>query len=199
VKEGDEKSVVFSLGLMIFSILSGEIPFQSFDGIQGGEMIMKGKRPEIERISSEFEDWIPVIERCWNSERKRKKEEERRRKEEEEKIEVPSSTSISMNSLIKAFGTIPPFEKIICDIRHSLGYQISVKIGTFKKEEKEELGSQIGYWVTRGAENLFQKKEGERILKELSPSEICFYGNGQIYLSCLNVLNISGGKKKRNL
>jgi hypothetical protein len=49
---------------MIFSILSGEIPFSSFDGIEGGEMIMKGKRPEIERISKEFKHWIPIIERC---------------------------------------------------------------------------------------------------------------------------------------
>jgi hypothetical protein len=65
IREGNEKSVVFVLGMIINSILNKEIPFKDFDSVAGGELIMKGQRPSVSLISKEHKEWMLVICNCF--------------------------------------------------------------------------------------------------------------------------------------
>jgi hypothetical protein len=68
VSEGNSETVVFSLGMILYSILNGNIPFNEIDGETAENMIISGKRPSIECISKVFKKWKDLIISCWNSE-----------------------------------------------------------------------------------------------------------------------------------
>jgi hypothetical protein len=48
IKEGNEESLVFSLGSLLYSCLTGIIPFNESDAKTAGNLIISGKRPSIE-------------------------------------------------------------------------------------------------------------------------------------------------------
>jgi hypothetical protein len=64
IKEGNEKSVVFVLGMIINSILNKEIPFKDVDCISAGELTVSGKRPSPSLIEKEHKGWMSVISSC---------------------------------------------------------------------------------------------------------------------------------------
>jgi hypothetical protein len=64
IREGNEKSVVFVLGMIINSILNKEIPFKDSDCISAADFIVSGKRPSISSIEKEHLKWISVISNC---------------------------------------------------------------------------------------------------------------------------------------
>ncbi|KAA6386532.1 MAG: hypothetical protein EZS28_017940, partial [Streblomastix strix] len=59
----NESSVVFSLGVIIWEMLTGEIPFGEVDAISASNRIMNGQRPSL----SGYEDTRlgNLIEKCW--------------------------------------------------------------------------------------------------------------------------------------
>jgi hypothetical protein len=58
IKEGNEKSVVFVLGMIINSMLEKEIPFKDVDCVSAGELIISGKRPSVSSIENEHKGWM---------------------------------------------------------------------------------------------------------------------------------------------
>jgi hypothetical protein len=74
VSEADSKTVVFSLGMIFYSILNENIPFIGFDGNTAGNMIVSGSRPSTKNIDEFFKKWVELIILCWNSERKNRPE-----------------------------------------------------------------------------------------------------------------------------
>jgi hypothetical protein len=70
VIEANEKSVVFSLGMIMYSILNQKIAFDGIEAETAGGMIIQGIRPSVEKITTEFPKWVGIIERSWKTERK---------------------------------------------------------------------------------------------------------------------------------
>jgi len=60
----DEKSDVFSFGIVLWEMITGSIPFEGMDPIQAGIAVATGKlRPEIPVDCNK--DWAAVIQKCW--------------------------------------------------------------------------------------------------------------------------------------
>jgi hypothetical protein len=68
--ESSEKTVVFSLGMIMYSILNQDIPFSGMSEEMSGKMIVSGERPSMERIISNHEKWVEMIENCWKQKEK---------------------------------------------------------------------------------------------------------------------------------
>jgi serine/threonine protein kinase len=61
IKEGNEKSVVFVLGMTVNSILNKEIPLKEVDCVSAGELIVSGKRPSTSLIEKKYKEWIKIL------------------------------------------------------------------------------------------------------------------------------------------
>jgi hypothetical protein len=61
IREGNEKSVVFVLGMTMNSILNKEIPFKDVDCISAGELIVSGKRPSTSLIEKKYKEWMKIL------------------------------------------------------------------------------------------------------------------------------------------
>jgi hypothetical protein len=68
VEEANEKTVLFSLSLCLFSILSGEIPFSEVDGEGGGNLLLSHRRPSLSSLEGEKNEWREIISRLWDEE-----------------------------------------------------------------------------------------------------------------------------------
>ncbi|KAH7824820.1 putative Protein tyrosine and serine/threonine kinase [Monocercomonoides exilis] len=62
-----KKSVVFSIGMMLWECLTLEIPFGDYDAAVAGDKIVNGERPPLEKLPIEL---LRCVEACWNWERK---------------------------------------------------------------------------------------------------------------------------------
>jgi hypothetical protein len=72
IRDANEETTVFTLGVILYSCLTASIPFNECDSETSGNMIMEGKRPSIEGIMEEWKDWIDLIVSCWNEEARRR-------------------------------------------------------------------------------------------------------------------------------
>jgi serine/threonine protein kinase len=72
IREGNEETVVFTLGLILFSCLTASIPFNEFDSETAGSLILEGKRPSMEGRMEEWKEWIDFIVSCLNEEGRRR-------------------------------------------------------------------------------------------------------------------------------
>ncbi|KAK2946534.1 hypothetical protein BLNAU_18510 [Blattamonas nauphoetae] len=68
MNEGEEKgknleAAVFSLGLVLFEIESGKVPFGEIDGVNAHRQLGTGTRPKMENMSEEM---IELISSCLN-------------------------------------------------------------------------------------------------------------------------------------
>jgi hypothetical protein len=121
-------------------------------------------------------------------------EEENRRDEREEKREGSEiASSVDMKFLVEATSTIPPFNKILVDLRDSLGYQLRTSIMKFEKKQKEELGIEVIYSVGRAGEKILETKNGINLLNHLSPENIIFSSTENISISPVDLSSVEGG------
>ncbi|KAH7826975.1 putative Protein tyrosine and serine/threonine kinase [Monocercomonoides exilis] len=65
-EEGIEKAVVFSLGLILYEMITGEVPLSECNAEEAQEMIRDGVRPLTEGI--EGEEMVEVMEKMWADE-----------------------------------------------------------------------------------------------------------------------------------
>ncbi|KAH7817795.1 putative Protein tyrosine and serine/threonine kinase [Monocercomonoides exilis] len=62
-----KKSVVFSIGMMLWECLTLKVPFGEFEAETAGQKIVNGERPALEKLPAEFQRYV---EACWCGERK---------------------------------------------------------------------------------------------------------------------------------
>jgi hypothetical protein len=130
-------------------------------------------------------------------EEERRKEEEKRenkKKKKEKKIEVPSSTSLSLNYLLEGFSTLPPFMKSIVDVRDSLSYQMKRSIRLMYSRDLEQLSTTVGFWVGTGISHLLSTHSGIDAVNHLSPCNICFCPDGTIVITSFDLSGMEEGK-----
>jgi hypothetical protein len=65
VVKGDEKTASFTLGLLLFSLLTGTVPFGGVSHSVAGEELAKGGRPDIKLAMKEDSRGALVVEECW--------------------------------------------------------------------------------------------------------------------------------------
>ncbi|KAA6396425.1 MAG: hypothetical protein EZS28_008050 [Streblomastix strix] len=65
-----ESNLVFSIGMVLYEIITVEIPFGEFDAISASKQLVKGKRPSL----SEFNQTVigDLIESCWQQDPKQR-------------------------------------------------------------------------------------------------------------------------------
>jgi hypothetical protein len=127
-------------------------------------------------------------------EEKREYQENKEEKEAEEKMGCLTSTSLSMNYLVEGWGTIPPFTKIVVDVRDSLGYQMKTRIPKMNVGEREELSGTVGYFVSVGSVEMMRRQEGLVGLRCLSPENILFSVEGTITINSVDLCGIENEK-----
>jgi hypothetical protein len=71
IREGNSETIVFKLGIILYSCLTASIPFNEFDSDTSGNMIIEGKRPSIEGMMEEWKEWTDLIVSCWDEEGRR--------------------------------------------------------------------------------------------------------------------------------
>jgi len=60
----DEKSDVYSYGIVLWEMITAEIPYDGMDPIQAGIAVASGKlRPPIQKDCNK--DWAALMQRCW--------------------------------------------------------------------------------------------------------------------------------------
>jgi hypothetical protein len=101
-----------------------------------------------------------------------------------------------MGFLLEAYSTHPPFDEILVDVRDSLGYQLKTSISFFKREEKEHLGAQVGFWVSHGGRSMIEKKKGMDGWNHLFPYHLCFSSSGAISVSPFSVYSSELGREE---
>jgi hypothetical protein len=127
------------------------------------------KSPSTEHLLSpnvESEETTEKIESEDEREKGRREEKEKEETGEEkkegqkkrEKIDIPDSTSISMSFLVEGYGTSCSFNKVLVDLRDSLGYQLRTGIRKFTHKKRNELGIEVVYFVGRGGENMIERR-----------------------------------------
>jgi preprotein translocase subunit SecG len=142
-------------------------------------VVSEGKRSLVENDEKKKE-----------KEKENEKEETEKKKTEEEKIEIPYSTSISMSFLVEGYGTSCPFNKVLVDLRDSLGYQLRTGIRKFNHKERNELGIEVVYFVGRGVENMIERRIGIDSLFHLSTENIIFSSEGGLCITPLDISSI---------
>jgi hypothetical protein len=149
----------------------------------------EGKKEQVETE----EEWRRRKEEE-KKEEERKENKTKKKKQDEEKIEVPSSTSISMNYLLEGFSTLPPFMKLIVDVRDSLSYQMKTSIPLLSSTDVEQLSATVGFWVITGVSHLIETHQGMEAVSHLSPSNICFCPDGSIVITSFDLSGMEEGK-----
>jgi hypothetical protein len=107
-------------------------------------------------------------------------------KEEKEEARVISPTppsSVSLNYLLEAYGTMSPSEKMLVDIRDSLEFQMKTNVSGMKKRDRKHLISCTVYWVAHGGVHLVSRRECVDGLRHLSPYNICYSSEGVVCIS----------------
>ncbi|KAH7817729.1 putative Protein tyrosine and serine/threonine kinase [Monocercomonoides exilis] len=62
-----KKSVVFSIGMMLWECLTLKVPFGEYEAETAGQKIVNGERPPLEKLPAELQRYV---EACWSGERK---------------------------------------------------------------------------------------------------------------------------------
>ncbi|KAH7817683.1 putative Protein tyrosine and serine/threonine kinase [Monocercomonoides exilis] len=62
-----KKSVVFSIGMMLWECLTLKVPFGEYEAETAGKKIVNGERPALEKLPAELQRYV---EACWSGERK---------------------------------------------------------------------------------------------------------------------------------
>jgi hypothetical protein len=100
-----------------------------------------------------------------------------------------------MSFLVEAFGTVPPFNKYLIDIRDSLGFQLRTKYFKFGRRHREELGTKVVYNVGQGGEYMIRNKIGMNGINHLSVENIIFSPDGNVCISPLDISSMEGGSE----
>jgi hypothetical protein len=68
VREANEKSCVFSGGMITYGVMCGEIAFKGDEGGEAGKRIVNGERPSLELFEKEKCEFWSVLKDMWEGE-----------------------------------------------------------------------------------------------------------------------------------
>jgi hypothetical protein len=103
-------------------------------------------------------------------------------RERQEKKKGSVATSAEMTFLIEGYCGVPPFNRLIVDVRDSLFHNLMTSVKEMKSGDRENVCCCGLFWTVKCCEYLISKGKGKGIVEKLSPYSICFTHEGMVVL-----------------
>lgn len=67
-KAVEEKSVVFTIGMLLYELITLSDPFSESDAVTAGAKIIKGDRPKLDTLRHDHRKFCSIVSKCWSAE-----------------------------------------------------------------------------------------------------------------------------------
>jgi hypothetical protein len=137
-------------------------------------------------------DPVPSGE-CFNGWKEGEVEE---KEDEKKKKETSPTTSSSSTYLVEGYCAVPPFNKIVVDIRDCVYHSMQTALSIADETAREKYGGSTLYWTAKCCSHLISSSIGLNIINSLSVYSVCFGNDGIVVLA--SVVGLDETKRRED-